>query len=245
MLPFSTRLTCVSVVQETCAIIMEPVLGEGGYVVPPMDYVAGVREIATKNNILFIADEVQTGTGRTGKMWAVEHFGVTPDIMIFAKGIASGFPLSGIVSRKELMDKQPPGSMGGTYGGNAVACAAAVATLDVFKKEKLLENVEARSKQFYSLLQSNLPQICSPKGINVDVRGLGLMIGIEFTGEKVGKGFANSISEAAFKNHDMFLLTTSIYETLRLIPPLNITSAEVEEIAKRLFASVEDVVKKL
>jgi 4-aminobutyrate aminotransferase len=99
--------------EETCAIIVEPILGEGGYVVPPIDYLPALRRIATDNNILLIADEVQTGTGRTGKFWAVEHWNVTPDIMIFAKGIASGYPLSGIVSRKELMDKQPPGSMVG------------------------------------------------------------------------------------------------------------------------------------
>ncbi len=155
---------------------------------------------------------------------------------------------------------------GGTYGGNAIACAAAVATLDVFQSENLLGNAEARSKQIFSLLSSQLPAICAPKGINVDVRGLGLMVGIEFSGDKVKKGFANAISDAAFKKQDMFLLTTSIYvgfcrslrlpfhdlrsysrsqETLRLIPPLNITEEEMAEIAKRLFASVEEVVSKL
>ncbi|KAI9016171.1 pyridoxal phosphate-dependent transferase [Hyaloraphidium curvatum] len=240
-----TLLKTQSAPEETCAVILEPVLGEGGYVVPPADYLAKLKEVCAKNNILLIADEVQTGVGRTGKMWAVEHFGVVPDIMIFAKGIASGYPLSGIVSRKELMDKQPPGSMGGTYGGNAVACAAAVATLDVFAKEKLLENAAARSKQAFSLLQSNLPQICTAKGIEVNVRGLGLMIGIEFSGEKVKKGFANAISEAAMKRQEMFVLTTSIYETLRLIPPINVTEGEMAEIAKRLFAAVEEVVKDL
>ena len=109
-----------------------------------LDFLAKLREICDKNNVLLIADEVQSGFGRTGKMFAVEHWNVTPDILVMAKGIASGYPLSGIVSRKELMDKQPAGSMGGTYGGNVVACAAANATLEVFDNEKLLENTNAR-----------------------------------------------------------------------------------------------------
>lgn len=261
-----TLLKTQTAPEETCAILVEPVLGEGGYVVPPVDYWPRLREVADKHGILLIADEVQTGVGRTGKMWAVEHFNVRPDILIFAKGVASGYPLSGIASRKELMDKQPPGSMvscvcgsptpdanlsthatfylkGGTYGGNAVACAAAVATMDLFKTDALLNNARARSAQFYSLLQSQLPTLL-PEGVNVHIRGLGLMIGIEFHGDKVSKGFSCKVADAALKR-DMLLLTTSIYETIRLIPPLTITEAEVEEVCKRLFASVQDAVKQL
>jgi len=130
--------------QDTAAVLVETVLGEGGYVVPPKDFLPQLRKFCTDNDLLLISDEVQCGFGRTGKMFAVEHFDVVPDIMVMAKGIASGFPLSGIVSRKELMDRQLPGGMGGTYSGNAVACAAASATLDVFHEEKLLDNVNAR-----------------------------------------------------------------------------------------------------
>ena len=109
-----------------------------------LDFMKGLRAICDKHNILLICDEVQSGFGRTGKMFAVEHFDIVPDIMVMAKGIASGYPLSAIVSRRELMDQQPPGSMGGTYAGNAISCAAAKATLQVFEEENLLENCNAR-----------------------------------------------------------------------------------------------------
>ena len=130
--------------EETAAILLEPVQGEGGYIAPPASFMQGLRKICDKHGILLIADEVQSGFGRTGKMFAIEHTGVTPDIMVMAKGIASGYPISGIVSRKELMDRQPAGSMGGTYSGNAVACAAAKATLEIFEEENIIENVNAR-----------------------------------------------------------------------------------------------------
>ncbi|KAI8364700.1 pyridoxal phosphate-dependent transferase [Radiomyces spectabilis] len=221
--------------EDTAAIIIEPVLGEGGYVVPPKNFMKGLRQICDENNILFIADEVQSGFGRTGKMFAIEHFGVTPDIMVMAKGIASGYPLSGIVSRKELMDTQPPGSMGGTYAGNAVACAAATATLKVFKEENLLKNCHARSEQFFSALRSRIPALL-PKGVRADVRGLGLMIGVEFLG--VQKGFAAQVAQEAF-HRDTLILTASIFETLRIIPPLNITDEETDLAVERIVSSIE------
>jgi len=207
---------------ETAAVILEPVLGEGGYVVPPAAYLKGVKEICSKHGILLICDEVQSGFGRTGKMFAVEHFGLVPDIMVMAKGLASGFPLSGIVSRRDLMAKQTPGSMGGTYAGNAVSCAAALATLDVFEKEKLLENAIARGSQITSRLKK-----LQAEGLPIgDVRGLGLMIGLEFD-DSVPSGFAGQVSKLCREN-GMLILTTSIFETLRLIPPLNVTSQEVD-----------------
>ncbi|KAL1934448.1 hypothetical protein VTP01DRAFT_6630 [Rhizomucor pusillus] len=225
--------------EDTAAMIVETVQGEGGYVPPPKGFLKGLREICDKHGILLICDEVQSGFGRTGKMFAVEHYDVVPDIMVMAKGIASGYPLSGIVSRKELMDRQPAGSMGGTYAGNAIACAAAKATLDVFDKEKLLDNCNARSEQFFSAFRSKLPALLPP-GVTVDVRGLGLMIGIEFMG--VPKGFASKVAAEAFKM-DTLLLTTSIYETLRLIPPLNITEEETDLAIQRVLASVEAAFK--
>jgi 4-aminobutyrate aminotransferase len=192
--------------------------------------------------VLLIADEVQSGFGRTGKMFAVEHWNVTPDILVMAKGIASGYPLSGIVSRKELMDKQPAGSMGGTYGGNVVACAAAKATMEVFENEKLLENTNARSEEIFSALRSRIPKLL-PKGASVDIRGLGLMIGIEFSG--VPAGFAGKIANEARDKHDMLLLTTSIYETLRLIPPLNVTKEETADALERIIKSIEGAVSQI
>jgi 4-aminobutyrate aminotransferase len=130
--------------RDTAAIIIEPVLGEGGYVPVPPAYLEGLRKVCDKHGILLIVDEVQSGYGRTGKMFAVEHSGVRPDIMIVAKGLANGFPLSGVISRKELTDKLTPGSLGGTYAGNAVACAAAVACTQAFKEENILQNVNDR-----------------------------------------------------------------------------------------------------
>ena len=118
-------------------------LGEGGYVVPPASFLHGLRQICDQHGILLIVDEIQSGFGRTGKWFAIEHFGVMPDIMTVAKGLASGLPLSGVFSRMELMQKWTPGSHGGTYGGNAVACAAAVATIQAMQEEGMLENARA------------------------------------------------------------------------------------------------------
>ncbi|KAG2208940.1 hypothetical protein INT47_011080 [Mucor saturninus] len=227
--------------EDTAAILIEPVQGEGGYVVPPKNFLAGLRKICDKHNILLICDEVQSGFGRTGKMFAVEHFNIVPDILVMAKGIASGYPLSAIVSRKEIMDKQPPGSMGGTYSGNAIACAAAKATLQVFDEEKLLDNCNVRSEQFFKGLRSKIPALL-PEGVTCDIRGKGLMIGIEFMG--VPKGFANNVAAEAL-NLDTILLTTSIYETLRLIPPLTITEEETNLALERVVASVAAAVENL
>ncbi|CAG8433763.1 11083_t:CDS:2 [Ambispora gerdemannii] len=230
--------------QETAAVIVEPILGEGGYVAPPADFLGELRKICTKNNILLIADEVQCGFGRTGKMFAVEHYNVVPDILVMAKGIASGFPLSAIATRKELADTQTPGSMGGTYAGNAVSCAAASATLDVFKEEKILENHlnKIRSAQIFGLLKTTITPLFQSTTISLDIRGLGLMVGIEF--QNAPPGFAAAITTEALEKHDLILLTTSIYETLRIIPPLNITKEEVEDGMQRLEKAVKSVVEK-
>ncbi|CAG8581122.1 11970_t:CDS:2 [Acaulospora morrowiae] len=228
--------------QDTAAILIETVLGEGGYVQPPKSFFPKLKEICDKNDILLILDEVQCGFGRTGKMFAVEHYGIVPDIMVMAKGIASGFPLSAIVSRKELMDKQLPGSMGGTYSGNAVSCAAAIATLEIFEEEKLLDNINARSSQIYSLLDKKLKPIL-PSKVDVDIRGMGLMIGLEFTG--VPSGFAASVAKESLEKQDMIILTTSIYETIRLIPPLNITEEEVDDGVERLCKALSVVLERL
>ena len=130
--------------EETACIVIEPVLGEGGYVVPPKRFMQELRELCTHYGILLVADEVQSGFGRTGKYFAVEHHEIVPDVMAVAKGIASGLPISGVITRAELAAKWAPGSHGGTYGGNAIACAAAFATVNVIREEKLVENAAAR-----------------------------------------------------------------------------------------------------
>lgn len=221
---------------DTAAIFIEPVLGEGGYVPPPKEYLARVREICDKNNILLVVDEVQSGFGRTGKMFAIEHWGVRPDILIMAKGIANGFPLSGIVSRKELMDKQKPGSMGGTYAGNAVSCAAGVAVAKAFKDERILENVNTRGTELRTMLEDAWKDAKTGHMI-YDVRGLGLMLALECT---PGKGYASKI-QAKCMEKDMLLLTTSIYDTLRFIPPLNITKEDMAAGCKIIREAIEEV----
>ncbi|KAI4144036.1 MAG: hypothetical protein L6R39_004342 [Caloplaca ligustica] len=218
---------------DTAAIIIEPVLGEGGYVPPPPHYLAKVRDICDKNGMLFIADEVQSGFGRTGKMFAIEHWGVRPDILVMAKGIANGFPLSGIVSRKELMDMQNPGSMGGTYAGNAVSCAAGVAVAKAFREEGILENVAARGAE----LRATLEEAGKATGIAHDVRGLGLMLALEC---KPGHGYASKL-QAKCMEKDMLVLTTSIYDTIRFIPPLNISKEDMERGCRIIREAIEEV----
>lgn len=221
---------------DTAAIFIEPVLGEGGYVPPPPGYMKRLREICDKNNILLVCDEVQCGFGRTGKMFAVEHWGVRPDILVFAKGIANGFPLSGIVSRKELMDKQPPGSMGGTYAGNAVSCAAAVAVAKAFKEESILDNVNARGAELRGMLE-DMQKNPKTKHMIYDVRGLGLMLALECT---PGKSYASKI-QAKCMEKDMLVLTTSIYDTLRFIPPLNISKEDMAKGCQIIKEAIEEV----
>ncbi|MGC8958766.1 MAG: aspartate aminotransferase family protein [Chloroflexia bacterium] len=212
---------------ETAAILVEPVLGEGGYVVPPAEFLPGLRAIADEHGLLLIADEVQSGFGRTGRWFAVEHFGVVPDILVMAKGLASGFPLSGIAARRELMEKWVPGTHGGTYGGNAVACAAAVATIQAMREEGLIEN-SARQGAFLLErlrdLQKRHPRIG-------DVRGLGLMVGAEFTAPdgRPDKASAKAVVQAC-QRLGLILLTCGPYDnTIRWIPPLIVTREQLEE----------------
>ncbi|MBL8047036.1 MAG: aminotransferase class III-fold pyridoxal phosphate-dependent enzyme, partial [Anaerolineales bacterium] len=164
---------------ETAAIIIEPVLGEGGYVPPPARFMRELREICTHYGILLIADEVQSGFGRTGRWFGIEHFEVTPDVLTMAKGIASGLPLSGLCASPDLMKKWTPGSHGGTFGGNVIACAAGVATVQAMREEKMVENAE----QMGSVLMTGLRKLQEDHPEIGDVRGLGLMIATEFTTE--------------------------------------------------------------
>ncbi|KRE39237.1 4-aminobutyrate aminotransferase [Janibacter sp. Soil728] len=211
--------------QETAAFIVEPVLGEGGYVPGNTAFFQGLRERADKHGILLVMDEVQTGFGRTGKMFGHQHFDVQPDIITLAKGIASGFPISGIAASQELMSKAWPGSQGGTYGANAVACAAAVATLDVIEEEGLVANSAERGTQ---LLEG--ARAAAIDGIG-DVRGLGLLVGSEFTaadGTPDSARAAKAQQLAATKG--LLLLTCGAHmNTVRMIPPLVVTAEQVDE----------------
>jgi 4-aminobutyrate aminotransferase len=215
---------------RVAAVIVEPILGEGGYIVPPPGFLPRLREITRQHGILLVADEVQTGFGRTGKLFAVEHWGVEPDIVTVAKGIASGLPLSGIIARQELLDRWAPGTHGGTYGGNVVSCAAANATLDVIEDEGLVANAAARGEQLLAGLRrlaTNYPSIG-------DVRGLGLMVALEFVKPGAGDGrvpnpdMAKRVLAEALERKLIVLSAGSYANVARIIPPLVTTADEVE-----------------
>lgn len=212
---------------ETAAILVEPVLGEGGYVVPPPGFLAGLRRTCDEHGILLIADEIQSGCGRTGRWFAVEHFGVVPDVMTMAKGLASGLPLSGIAARRELMERWIPGSHGGTYGGNAVACAAAVATIRTIREENLLENAQRMGLR----LMDGLRQIQAQYPTIGDVRGLGLMVGAEFTAPDgtPATALAKAVVKDCLKRRLMLLTCGPWDNTVRWIPPLIVTPEQIEE----------------
>lgn len=218
---------------ETAAIIIEPVLGEGGYVPAPFGFLQKLRQLCDEHGILLVFDEVQTGFGRTGKFFCFEHSGVIPDILIMAKGLGSGVPISGIASRRELMDKWKTGTHGGTYGGgSAVAAAAAVETINVLKDEKLIENSAAMGAR----LQAGLRALKEKYPVIGDVRGLGLMVGTEFTTPegKADKATTKLVAAACHKRN-MLILTCGTYENvIRWIPPL-IVSAEQIDTALSIF----------
>ncbi|MEJ3656787.1 aminotransferase class III-fold pyridoxal phosphate-dependent enzyme [Actinomycetes bacterium KLBMP 9759] len=213
---------------DVAALLIEPVLGEGGYVPTPPAFLAGLRERADAHGILLIADEVQTGFGRTGRFWGHQHTpDLIPDILITAKGLASGFPLSGIAASHELMAKALPGSQGGTYGGNAVACAAALATLDVIEEEGLVANA---AEQGTRLLEGLRKVAADHPGI-ADVRGLGLMVGNEFsTPDGTPDTAAATRAHAAAAERGLLLLTCGPYgNVVRMIPPLIVTAEQIDE----------------
>lgn len=208
---------------------MEPVLGEGGYVPANSRFLQGLRERADTYGILLVLDEVQTGWGRTGKFWGGDHFGVDADVIITAKGLASGFPLSGIAAPARLMEKVWPGSQGGTYGGNAVACAAAIATLDVIKDEGLVENSAIRGQQ----LRAALEHVATQHKAITDVRGLGLMLGNEFRGENGNPdGAMAGAAQQEAARRGLLLLTCGAWgEVVRFIPALVVNAEEIDEAA--------------
>ncbi|GAB3210947.1 aminotransferase class III-fold pyridoxal phosphate-dependent enzyme [Marinactinospora endophytica] len=219
-------LATVSSPLDTAAFFIEPVLGEGGYVPAPASFLAGLRERADRHGALLVVDEVQTGFGRTGRFWGHEHAAVRPDILITAKGLASGFPLSAIAAPDELMERAWPGSQGGTYGGNAVACAAALATLDVIEEEGLVKN----AAQMGERLREGLVRVADAHPVIGDVRGLGLMLGNEFTAPD-GSPDTDTAARAqrAAVEHGLLLLTCGPHgNVVRMIPPLIVTEEQVD-----------------
>ncbi|MGI8947186.1 MAG: aspartate aminotransferase family protein [Ornithinimicrobium sp.] len=220
-------LQTLSAPADTAALLVEPVLGEGGYVPASTEFFAGLRERADRHGILLIVDEVQSGYGRTGKFWGLDHFAGRPDVVVTAKGLASGFPLSAIAASDALMSRAWPGSQGGTYGANAVACAAALATLDVIQDEHLVQNAAARGKQ----LRAGLEERTTRHPAADNVRGLGLMQGVEFR-DAHGKpdAAAAKAAQQTAHEHGLLLLTCGAWgQVVRFIPALVVDEAQVEE----------------
>ena len=227
---------------ETAAIIIEPVLGEGGYVPAPEGYMQAVRQLCDKHGILLIVDEVQSGFGRTGKLFAFEHAAIEPDIIVMAKGMGSGMPISAIASRAELMDKWTPGTHGGTYGGgNAIIAAAACATIDVLYDEKLIENAATMG----DYLVSQLRDLQKKYPVMGDVRGRGLMVGIEFTSNGApDTATSNAILAGCLKRNLLLLNCGSYQNVIRWIPPLIVTREQIDEAVGIFELALEDAIKR-
>lgn len=209
------------------AIMMEPVQGEGGYIVPDKEFVQYVREICDKYGILLIFDEVQSGMGRTGKLFAYEHFGVKPDILTSAKGIANGFPLSAVISKKEIMEQWPAGAHGGTFGGNPVACAAANAVLDELTDGGMLDNAAKMGDYFKEklfALQKKYPSVIG------DVRGLGLMLAMEMVhpDKTPDADITTAIRTKALEKGLLLLGCGTNHNIVRFIAPTIVTEKEID-----------------
>ncbi|MCY9693223.1 4-aminobutyrate--2-oxoglutarate transaminase [Paenibacillus alginolyticus] len=214
--------------EELAAVIMEPVQGEGGFIVPPIAFVKGIYDICKKNGILFIADEIQTGFGRTGTMFASEHFDIEPDLITMSKSIAAGMPISAVTGRAEVMDAPSPGEIGGTYGGSPLGCAAALAVIEKIEREQLVE----RSRQigqtihrYFIGLQQRVPLVA-------EVRGLGAMFAVEFIDPETkqpAKEFVAALQKECYEA-GVILLTAGMYgNVIRFLTPLVITDEQLAE----------------
>ncbi len=224
---------------ETAAIVVEPLLGEGGYVAPPASFLRGLREICDHYGILLVFDEIQTGFGRTGKWFAMEHYDVLPDVVIMAKGLASGMPISGIAANHKVMGSWSPGSHGGTYAPNVVCAAAGVETIRVMRDEKIVENAAARGAQ----LRKGLLDLKKEFGQIGDVRGLGCMIGTEFVKPDGSPDAAtmNKVNQYCTE-HNLLMLTCGTYgNVIRWIPPLVVTEQQIDESLKIFAAALDSV----
>ena len=215
--------------QRVAAIIIEPVLGEGGFVPAPRDFLQGLRALADKHGILLIVDEIQTGFGRTGKFFAIEHSGIQPDLITVAKSIAAGLPLSGVIGRAEVMDAPAPGGLGGTYAGNPVACAAGLAVLDVMRDERLPE----RAARIGSILEERMESWASEYELVGDVRVMGAMAGLELvrnrgTKEPADAETARIITQA--RENGLLLLRSGVHHNvIRTLMPLSIPDDQLTE----------------
>lgn len=214
--------------EQTAAVIFEPIQGEGGFIVPPRDYFARLKSICDRYGILLIADEIQSGIGRTGHLFAMEYFGVEADIITTAKSLAAGLPLSAVVGKKEIMDTVHPGGIGGTYGGNPLACRAALAVFDVIETEGLLE----RARRIGEKLHQEFCGFREKYQLIGDVRGLGPMIAMELVSDRIGKQPAAAETRELVRycfQHRLLVLACGTYgNVLRFLMPLVITDEQVD-----------------
>ncbi|MFQ5876560.1 MAG: aspartate aminotransferase family protein [Acidobacteriota bacterium] len=226
---------------QVAAFLAEPVLGEGGIIVPPPDYFRLVKEILDERGILFICDEVQSGFGRTGRMLAIEHYGVIPDIVVTAKGIANGFPLSAFTMREEIAGAFTPGDHLSTFGGNPISCAAALANLKVFEREGLARLAEAKGRR----LLEGLSGLASRHPMVGEVRGLGLMVGVELVSDRAARTPAAAAAVAVQERllEEGFLIGVGGFygNTLRIQPPLVIGEADLDRTADALDRALGQV----
>jgi len=227
--------------QRVAAIIIEPVLGEGGFVPAPLDFLRALRELTERDGILLIADEIQTGFGRTGKFFAVEHSGVTPDLVTVAKSLAAGFPLSAVVGRAEVMDAPAPGGLGGTYAGNPVACAAGLAVMDVMRDERLPE----RAARIGSVIEERMRTWAAEHELVGDVRVMGAMAGIELVRDRKTKTPADTETArilALARERGLLLLRSGMHHNvIRTLMPLNIPDEQLMEGLDILGSALAEV----
>jgi len=216
---------------EFAAVIVEPIQGEGGIVVPDDDFLPRLRRICDRHGILLVADEVQSGMGRTGKMWAIEHWGVEPDMLVTAKGLASGMPIGALIAKEHLMT-WGAGAHGSTFGGNPVSCAAAMATIDLLEHGGLMENATLRGEQ---ILRTLRPLVEQYPGVVRDVRGVGLLMGVQFDSGAT----AAAVEHAAFRRG--LLVLTAGDDVVRMSPPLVVTEAQTAVAARILAEAIEEV----
>ena len=228
---------------RVAAIIIEPVQGEGGFYVAPPDLLRRLRELCDEHGILFIADEIQTGFARTGRWFAIEHAGVDPDIIVTAKSLAGGFPLSAVTGRADVMDAAAPGGLGGTYAGNPVAIAAALAVIDVIESERLVE----RANRLGDGIRRTLEELRIAHPELAEVRGLGAMVGVEFADPTTGQPDAPFAKRVQAKALDagLLLLTCGIhFNVIRFLMPLTIPDAVFDEALRILTQAIRDAAER-
>jgi 4-aminobutyrate aminotransferase len=223
--------------QEVAAVLIEPIQGEGGYLVPPERFLKGLRALCDRHGILLIFDEVQSGIGRTGKMFASQHFDVAPDIMTLAKGLGSGLPIGMVVAKKTVMEKWQRGAHGNTYGGNPLCCAAALATLELVEKEFMTNAAEVGT-----YFTNKLRDLQNRFACIGHIRGKGLMLGVELVEDRTGKVPAAKLTDAVIRRafHNGLLLLSCGQSTIRFMPPLMITKDHVDEALTIVSASLEE-----